>query len=300
MIRRNIVLTGATGLLGSYLLPMLKAGNDVWAISQDPPENDLAEPVSWITYDLAGELSGLKELLPERIDAVIHLAQSPFFRDFPHQAQHIFNVNVNATMFLLDLASSSGCRHFVNASSGGVYSFSDSLLTEQDGVELLPAGSGFYPISKQCSELLVNAYATLMDIVNLRFFFIYGSGQSKDMLIPRLVESVRLGKDISIQGNEGLSLNPVHASDAAKAVMKSLDLNGSHTINVAGKNRVSLKQLGIMIGKTLNVEAKFSANLEQPVNDIVADISVMGKLLLEPETELTDGIAEYCMGSYES
>ena len=293
MGRKNIVVTGATGLLGRHLLPILKVDNDVWAISQNPPEKESVTSVCWVKFDLAGELSGLNELLPDRIDAVIHLAQSPFFRDFPDFAQHVFNVNVNATMFLLDLARSSGCTHFINASSGGVYTFSDHLLSEK-GIELLPAGSGFYPVSKQCGELLVNAYANFMHTVNLRFFFIYGRGQDAGMLIPRLVESVRQGKEILLQGKEGLHLNPVHASDAANAVMKSLELNESHTINVAGKYTTSLKQLGLIIGESLNVEAKFSIDPKQSAKDIVADISAMNTLLQKPEVELKEGVFDYC------
>ena len=297
MSRKNIIVTGATGLLGSHLLPILKAENDVWAISRNPPSQALEDSITWVQYDLSDSLSGLKALLPGRIDAVIHLAQSPFFRDFPENAQHVFNVNVNATMFLLNLALSSGCTHFVNASSGGVYSFTDQPLREE-GVELLPAGSGFYPVSKQCGEILVNAYAKLMCAVNLRFFFIYGRGQEKGMLIPRLVESVRHHDEISLQGSEGLWLNPVHASDAAKAVVKCLELNGSCTINIGGKDVVSLRKLGEIIGQAVGHEVAFKVNSEQQGSRIVADISMMKALLLAPEMELSSGIADYCRSTF--
>lgn len=297
MGRKKVVITGATGLLGSHLLPLLENKYDIWAISQQLPARKTSDSISWVQFDLGKNLTGLGELLPSRIDAVIHLAQSPFFRDFPDRAQHVFNVNVNATMFLLNLASISNCMHFVNASSGGVYTFSDGLLSEQ-GIEMLPAGSGFYPISKQCSELLVNAYANLMHTFNLRFFFIYGQGQNKDMLIPRLVESVRLGKEISLQGNEGLRLNPVHASDAAKAVMKCLDMERSCTINVAGNNTVSLKELGTIIGEALSENPRFNIDRNQKAKNIVADISKMKKLLHTPEIELSSGILDYCRGTF--
>lgn len=264
-----------------------------------PPQTEENAPIFWVKFDLSGALSELNALLPERIDAVIHLAQSPFFRNFLEQAEYVFNVNVNATMYLLNLARTSGCTHFINASSGAVYAFSEQLL-EEDGVELLKAGCGFYPASKQCGELIVNAYANLMNTVNLRFFFIYGRGLESSMLIPRLVGLVRQGSEINLQGSDGLRLNPVHASDAAKAVIRCLELDGSHTINVAGKDSVSLRQVGLIIGQALGLEAKFNVDSDQQAANIVADISTMQRLLVEPYTCLVDGKSDYCRSCVEA
>ena len=295
MERKNIVITGATGLLGSYLLPLLREEYNVWAICLDKPDTDEADPIFWVQYDLSGDLGGLRELLPERINALIHLAQSPHFREFPDHAQHVFNVNINTTMHLLDIAQSSGCSHFINASSGGVYEPSSSPLMESDA-KLLPMGSGFYPVSKQCGELLVNSYAKLMHTINLRFFFIYGKGQEKGMLIPRLVESVFSGNEILLQGKDGLRINPIYASDAAMAVKRCLQLNEPYTMNVAGQEAVSLRQIGEIIGCRLGKSPVFEENQSDSSEDLVADISKMKRLLGSPKVNIEAGIAEYCNG----
>jgi len=289
--KKNIVITGATGLLGSYLLPLLTADNDVWAISQNPPEGDSS--VSWIRYDLSGELDGLRDHLPEQIDAVVHLAQSPHFREFPQRAGHVFQVNVASTQFLLQEAAERGCRHFVNASTGGVYDSAATPFVEDD-VRVTGKTIGFYPASKQCGELLVNAYGGLFNVVNLRFFFIYGRGQSESMLIPRLVHSVQNGLPITLQGNDGLSLNPVHASDASKAVIAALELEGTHSLNVAGEDVVTLRKVGELIGISLGKTPEFDARQDQQAPSMEADITRMCQCLGRPQKGISEGLADYC------
>lgn len=289
--KRHVLITGATGLLGSYLLSLLAADYKVWAISQNPPANEGS--VSWLSCDLAGDLHGLHASLPERIDAVVHLAQSPHFREFPEKADHVFRVNVASLHFLLQAAAQRGCRHFVNASTGGIYP-SGAAPFDENNVRVADGAIGLYPASKLSGELLVNAYAGLFNVANLRFFFIYGRGQNASMLIPRLVDSVDRGLPITLQGDEGLSLNPVHASDAARAVVAALALDGAHAINVAGKDIVTLRQVGEIIGTHLGKPPQFDIQPAPQSPSMVADISRMQALLGSPVTSFADGIADYC------
>lgn len=292
----NIVVTGGTGLLGSHLLPMLAELGHVWAITQGAPE--AKKNVSWVQCDLACDSGLLREVLPEKIDAVVHLAQSRFFRDFPQKADHIFEVNVASTQALLQVASERGCQHFINASTGGVYDAADAPFMEEHA-HVSGKNLAMYPASKLCGELLVNAYAGLFNVVNLRFFFIYGRGQHESMLIPRLVSSVSQGVPITLQGDSGLLLNPVHASDAARAVVAALGLEGKHAINVAGKDVVTLRQVGEWIGRELGIAPKFECRTAQASPNMVADIALMHSLLVSPEVSCQQGLADYCQSYLE-
>ena len=66
------------------------------------------------------------------------------------------------------------------------------------------------------------------------------ASRKRSMLIPRLVDSVREGKPILLQGQSGIEINLIHASDAAFATQAALSLVGCHRINVAGPNVLSL------------------------------------------------------------
>ena len=196
------------------------------------------------------------ELLPQRFDGVIHLAQSEYFRDFPEHSLDVFEVNTISTLRLLDYALKAGAKTFIYASSGGVYGYSDDGFTED--AEIMQRGDlGFYLGTKLCSEILSDCYTSLMNVLVLRFFFVYGPGQSKGMLIPRLVDRVKEGKLIVLQGSDGIRLNPTYVADAVSAICRSLVVEGSHKINVAGPEVLSMRAIGETIGQVLSKRPKF-------------------------------------------
>jgi len=180
---------------------------------------------------------------------------------------------------LLDYARSRGVKRFVFGSSGG--------LNEEAPVA---AGNlGFYLGTKLCSEVLVRNYAPLMSTVVLRFFFVYGAGQKSGMLVPRLVRSVREGTLVTLQGAEGVRLNPTYVSDAAESIARALDLEGSHTINVAGPEELSLRRMCELIGTALGRAPLFEPQPGEP-RHLVGDTTKMRALLAAPRVRFADGL----------
>ena len=285
----KILITGATGLVGSALLPLFEAEDEIHAIARGPVAERLVPNLHVHQLDLSGEFdpSGL----PARIDAVIYLAQSENFRDFPRTALDIFDVNVGSLMRLLDYARAAGARSFVYASSGGVYGSGATPIRED--VPIAATGSlGFYLSTKLCGEILVENYAPFMSVAMLRLFFAYGRGQKRSMLIPRLIDNIRAGTPIQLQGTDGLHLNPVHAADAAAACRAALDLSGLHRINVAGPEPLSLRELCELIGDKVARRPVFEGQTEAGEANLVADTTAMASLLGPPGRRISDHIDE--------
>src|SRR5207247_1694483 len=155
----------------------------------------------------------------------------------------IFAVNTASTAHLLDFARRAGARTFVYASSGGVYGGGDAPLHEGGAIK----PDNFYAASKAAAEAIVHAYAPEITAVVLRYFFIYGRGQ-RDMLVPSLVARIHRGEPVTLQGNDGIHINPIHAEDAAAATVAALSLREPDTINVAGPQPVTLRSLVYQIG----------------------------------------------------
>jgi nucleoside-diphosphate-sugar epimerase len=230
--------------------------------------------------------------LPREVDAVIHLAQSEQFRDFPEQAEQVFHVNTVSTLRLLDYARRVGVRIFILASSGGVYGYGAQAFSED--TPLAYRGElEFYLITRLCSEIIAQNYTPSMSVIVLRFFFVYGPGQRCSMLIPRLVQAVSDGKPISLQGPEGIRLNPIHVSDAADAVQRALDLQGSHTINIGGPEVLSLRQIGDLIGEAVGKVPRFEVQSVDQSRHLVGAIDKMTRLLGQPQIDFATGIRLY-------
>jgi UDP-glucose 4-epimerase len=287
--KKTILITGANGLLGRHLLHSLQSSQqyDIEALVRQQPSVPIPN-VSYRVIDLSSDWS--TDSLPPKVDAVIHLAQSAHFRDFPAKALDVFAVNVASTARLLDYAHRAGAQQFLYASSGGVYGSGKQVFRENSAIGD-PGLLGYYLGSKLSGETLAQGYAAQMQVVILRFFFIYGAGQNRSMLIPRLVDSVRDGKPITLVGKEGLRINPVHVSDAAAAVTAVLDTKESAIYNVAGDETVSLKDLCRKIEALVEQEAHFIES-EGEGMDIVADISAMKQRLHKPIVHLETGLKD--------
>jgi len=272
---KRCLVTGASGLIGSRLLRLLSPHWQVHAIGRTAGER--LPNVTWQRVDLAAPFDPGE--LPGDVDTVVYLAQSEAFREFPEKAREIFAVNTDGVLRLLDYARSRGVKRFVFGSSGG--------LNEEAPVA---AGNlGFYLGTKLCSEVLVRNYAPLMSTVVLRFFFVYGAGQKSGMLVPRLVRSVREGTLVTLQGAEGVRLNPTYVSDAAESIARALDLEGSHTINVAGPEELSLRRMCELIGTALGRAPLFEPQPGEP-RHLVGDTTKMRALLAAPRVRFADGL----------
>ncbi len=279
----RILVTGAGGLIGSHLVPALQKEHEVFTISGK--RNDANN----IVIDFTKEWD--ESILPLGVDTVIHLAQSEHFKDFPGRAVEVFQTNTASTLKLVDYAQKTGVKQFIFASSGGVYGNSDNLLTEEQQI-VYKEQLGFYLATKHCAEVLLDNYKKFIDIVHLRIFFVYGKGQRADMLVPRLVASVKEGKPITLQGEEGIRINPTHVSDAVAAIKAALQLKGSHTINLAGPEVLSLKAVADTIGELVGKEPNLIFQTETKAAHLMADTAKMASLLTSSVKTFRQGVQD--------
>jgi UDP-glucose 4-epimerase len=287
---KTIVISGCNGLIGFELSKMLSEnGNfNVYGISRTKP---LIENPNFHHIYADFTQKDFEKLLPEKVDVVAHLAQSEFFRDFPNKAQNIFDVNVSSTLKLLEYCRNAGGSNFIYASSGGIYGTSEKGFDEEDHVA--PHGElGFYLSTKLCSEVLVENYSQFFNIIISRLFFVYGKRQKKSMLIPRLVESIKNGAPIQLQGTEGIMINPIHVKDAVMGIEKCLELKENHKINIGGNQLMSLKEICTIIGNKIDKTPVFACDENVKPKNLFSNINRMKDLLIEPAIKFEDGIME--------
>ncbi|WP_223414082.1 MULTISPECIES: NAD-dependent epimerase/dehydratase family protein [unclassified Pseudomonas] len=263
ILRKTVLLTGGGGLLGQALASSAPDGWDIYSVGRNLPQ---LPSVTNIELDLTDP--DFCERLPAKVDAIVHLAQSRRFREFPAGSLDVFAVNSIATLKLLDYAQRVGCKQFVYASTGGVYKPVEGVLTESSPI-LDCDSSSIYPASKIAAEMMLGAYKSVMNVAILRFFFIYGEGQESTMLMPRLVSSVKNGDPINLAGENGFSFCPLYVSDAVHLVSSVVESEYSGVLNVAGPNVMSLREVCDVIGTAIGREPVYKVLDTAPVNFVV-------------------------------
>jgi len=286
--RKNALVTGATGLLGQQVcFQLVERGWSVTGLVREIPDRKVAG-VRYFKHDFVDPKACLSDLPGEQYSSIFHLAQSRYFRDFPDMADDVFAVNIKSTAQLLNFGYANSIKQFVYASSGGIYKSLKRDLTEDD--HLLPISElGYYLGSKICGETLVNGYKDVMSIKILRPFFIYGPGQNNEMLVMRLINNIFTGKPITLNGHEGISINPIHVNDAAEAFICSLVIKGSSVINVAGPEKLSLRDISETIGSLIGKQPKFEVHGQQG-HDLTADNTKTVDMLKRKLITFRDGI----------
>lgn len=274
----NVLVTGATGLIGAHLTAKLNAaGHTVAAVTRGAIPDRPVRDLQWYSLDLAAPSWNA---LPTGVDVIVHLAQSPHYRSFPEGAMDVFNVNVASTARLLDWAREVGVKQFILASSGGVSDVAVPPLSH-------------YVVSKRCAELLAESYAAFFHVLILRFFFVYGTGQKPWMLVPRLVRSVASGGEITLAGTDGPRLNPVYVGDAVDAIARGIAGQASGTIDIAGPEVLTVRAMGEAIAARLRRRANYASDPGAVPRDLIGDISLMSSRLAPPRYRFTEGIAEW-------
>jgi UDP-glucose 4-epimerase len=280
----RILVTGASGFIGGHVARLLALKHDVFAITRSASVPDGVEAIN---ADLATSFDTSKW---PNVDTVVHLAQAPDYTRFPSGAIKVFSVAAMATQRLLDFSVRAGAKRFVFTSTGGLYAQSNKPVTENDPVDIGTGPLAHYFASKRAGELIVQSYASEIDVTSVRVFFCYGPGQASTMLLPRLASSVKNENVIHLDGENGLKINPIFIDDAALGFASIVECGGPDVLNLAGPRIVTLREVGEILGRHLSVRPVFELkpSVDEPVlsADISLFLSMHGQQMIDPEQGL--------------
>ena len=224
---RPTLVTGATGLVGSWLTPQLvEAGAEVVCLVRDwVPQSELVrtgdiEVVKVVRGDVR-DREVLERILGEyEINTVIHLAAQTIVTIANRNPVSTFESNIAGTWNLMEACRRSPkVEQVVVASSDKAYGDQENLpYSESTPLQ----GQHPYDVSKSCADLIARTYAVSYDlpVVITRCGNFYGGGDLNwNRIIPGTIRSILRGQNPSIRSDGKYVRDYFYVEDGAAAYM---------------------------------------------------------------------------------
>ncbi len=285
---KRVLVTGGTGLLGSWIVGrLIEHGADVVALVRDwvPPSRFVQEGYDKRVTVVRGDVRDqacLERVLGEyEIHTVLHLAAQTIVGIANRNPISTFETNIQGTWAMLEaVRHSPTVKAVVLASSDKAYGSARNLPY----VETTPmAGDHPYDVSKSCADLIAQSYAktwgTPVAITRCGNFF-GGGDLNWNRIVPGTVRSILRNERPVIRSDGQFVRDYIYAEDAVDAYLHLAE---------------ALARDSSLAGEAFN----FSTGEPRSVVDVVAAIGKAMNSPLQPEirNEASNEIREQFLDS---
>ncbi|MDB5799586.1 MAG: NAD-dependent epimerase/dehydratase [Rhodocyclales bacterium] len=240
---QRVVVTGASGFIGSWLIPVLQqAGYEVHAASRGPLKVQGAVEHH---VDLLAEGSAAALFRDIRADFLVHVAwyaEHGKFWQAPENADWL-----RASLSLIEAFFLASGRRVLGVGTCAEYDWSQGHCTEYETRE---TPGNLYGLSKlaagHCAQAIAQRYGA--SLAWARLFFPYGPREAPKRLIPYAITQLLQGEPALC--TNGLALRDfIHVEDVARALVSVMEAEVTGPVNIASGESISiasvLQEIGI-------------------------------------------------------
>lgn len=224
---RPTLVTGATGLVGSWLVrSLVEAGADVVCLVRDwVPQSEIARSgqlgkVKVVRGDISDQAVLERALGEYEVQTVFHLAAQTIVGIANRNPVSTFEANIQGTWALLEACRRSPkIQQIVVASSDKAYGDQEKLPYDE---ETPLQGKHPYDVSKSCSDLIAQTYAHSygLPVVITRCGNFYGGGDLNwNRIVPGTIRSIVRGERPVIRSDGTYVRDYFYVEDGAHAYM---------------------------------------------------------------------------------
>jgi len=274
---RPVLITGATGFVGSYLVDrLLDAGANVTAIIRDyRPDSQLISRDLFLDINrVKGDLNDYRlierTLAEYEIDTVFHLAAQTVVSIANIAPYPTLTNNIITTLNLLEAIRVNGkVRHTTVASSDKAY----GELCERRAYVESDAVNGLHPYdcSKSCSDLIAQTYLNTYELplAITRCGNIYGGGDVNwSRLIPRTIRRILRGKLPEVWGSGNETRDYFYVKDTVDAYVLLSEYEAQGPYNFSTGEELTVKKVIEFICAEMKTPIKYDVK-----NNVTGEIN---------------------------
>jgi UDP-glucose 4-epimerase len=270
----RIVVTGATGNVGTALLRRLRAAAtdyDVVGVVRRPPgRHEPYDAVDWHSLDVAASTAAERlRGICEGADCVVHLAWG--FQP-TRNVDYLYRVGLGGTTSLLTAAHDAGVDHFVHMSSVGAYAAGAYGKRVDESWPTAGIETSVYSQAKSGAEALLDDYeerhqSDAMTVARLRPGLIVqrdAAAAVRRYTLPAGLPPLLLSHLPVLPLDRAFVVPFVHADDVADAVVRVIERKSAGPFNLAAEPPVGRTELASMLNtRAVHVPAKLLRPLVQ-------------------------------------
>nr|WP_241829446.1 GDP-mannose 4,6-dehydratase [Desertifilum tharense] len=226
---RRVLVTGATGIVGAWLIKDLLARSAyvVALIRDTDPQSELYRSgdiryVSGVNGALEDFWTLERVINEHEIETVFHLAAQTIVGTAHRFPLQTFEANIRGTYNLLE-----ACRLHSEIVQRVVIASSDKAYGEQENLpyveEMSLQGKHPYEVSKSCADLIAQAYYYTYDlpVAIARCGNIYGGGDLNwSRIVPATIRSLLQGESPLIRSDGTYVRDYIYVKDVARAYIR--------------------------------------------------------------------------------
>ena len=305
---KSVLVTGATGLVGSWLVrDLLDKGANVTALVLDTdPNSELIRSgdvnrISVVNGDLRNYQDVARATFTNSCTDVFHLGAQTIVGTALVDPISTFESNIQGTWNVMEAArqSQGSVKSVVVASSDKAYGSSEKLPY----LENFPLhGDGPYDVSKSCTDLIAQSYGSTygIPVTVARCGNIYGGGDLNwSRIIPGSIRDLLNEKRPVLRSDGTFVRDYVHVDDIVSAYLKLSEVSQAKDINGQAFNFSRDEPLSVLdlyksisiaaVGKFVDPEIQNTAKSE--IKDQHLDSSKAKSVLgWESKVTLEDGL----------
>jgi len=293
----KFAVTGGAGFIGSYLVKKLISENHQVIVIDNfhtGKEENLKQIIKCVEIQKTDirDFNQLKKIL-KKVDGVFHKAALTTVPESFIKPEEYNDVNVVGTDNIFKIAKEYNLK-VVYASSSSVYGNTEKIPIKEDFPRnpINPYGK-----TKLDDEYLAEKYSSEnLDVIGLRYFNVYGIGQTGSYagVITQFLNRLKENKPPIINGEGNQIRDFVYVKDVAQVNLVAMKSNVKKGFfNIGSGKTISIKKLAkIMIDLSgLDLEPIFDKKLEGDIEKSQADTYLTSKMLgWKSETILKDGL----------
>ncbi len=298
---KTALVTGCAGFIGSHLTDrLLELGYQVIGIDNFRTGNkmNISSAMENERFDLLEEdivVPSFVDSIKKEIDIVFHLAAIASVAFSTKDPMAVTQTNVEGTVNVLEVARRQSAKRFVFASSAAVYGDPRSLPVKENA-PLSPLSP--YAASKIAGEYYVKSYKESfgLEYAILRLFNVYGPRQDESEysgVIAIFADRAVNGKPLLVEGDGLQTRSFIHVTDVVEAMIQAAHRPNAinQTINISGKQSISIIDLAKQIGSIAGAELQHQEARVGDIRDSIGDTTRAREILgVDSSVPLEEGL----------